>query len=149
MNLLIILFELLLAFFMLLFMNLLKEKGLNRIDTIIIPNLSLIILSSLFIKLKDYMILMLLFYIVFDYIYVYLITKQGLYKNEKVYYQNSFLTLIFGIVIYNFFLLKVNSVFVDMEVFKNFIWILIIMYFYQKLNIKRNGKYYGRRKTSC
>ena len=33
-------------------------------------------------------------------------------------------------------ILKVEYTFVDMEVFKNFIWILIIMYFYQKLNVK-------------
>ena len=78
MNLLIILLEVLLAFLILLFMNVLKEKNLNRIDTILIPNLSLIILSSLFIKLKDYMILMIFFYLIFDFIYIFLITKQGL-----------------------------------------------------------------------
>ena len=136
MNLLIIIIEFLLAFVLFLIMNILKEKKLNRIDTIVLPNISMILLSSFFPKLKDYMILLLLFYLILDFIYVFLITKQGLFKNEKVYYQNIFLSLVVGLCIYHFFLLKVNYAFVDMDVFKNFIWILIILYFYQKLNIK-------------
>ena len=136
MNLIVILMELLLAFVLFLIINIFKGRKLNRIDTILIPNISLIIISSILPKLKNYMILMLLFYLVFDYIYIFIITKQNLFKNEKVYYQNTFLCLILGIIIYQFFLLKVEYTFVDMEVFKNFIWILIIMYFYQKLNVK-------------
>ena len=136
MNLLIIILEFLLAFVLFFIMNLLKNKNINRIDTIIIPNLSMIILASIFPKLKDYMILLIFFYLIFDFIYIFLITKQGLFKNEKVYYINSLLTLLLSFLIYHFFLLKVKYTFVNMEVFKNFIWILIIIYFYQKLNIK-------------
>lgn len=136
MNLLIILIELLLAIVLFFMMNILKENKLNRIDTIVIPNISMIILACIFPKLKDYMILLLFFYLILDFIYVFLITKQGLFKNEKVYYLNIFLSLIFGLCVYHFFLLKVDYAFIDMNVFKNFIWILIILYFYQKINLK-------------
>ena len=136
MNLLIIVIELLLAFVLFFMMNILKEHKLNRIDTIVIPNISMIILACIFPKLKDYMILLLFFYLVLDFIYVFLVTKQGLFKNEKVYYLNIFLSLIFGLCVYHFFLLKVDYAFIDMNVFKNFIWILIILYFYQKINLK-------------
>ena len=136
MNLKIIIIEILLSILLFILMNYLKLKKINRIDTILIHNIIIIILASLFSKLKNYMILGLLFYIVIDYIYTFIITKQGLLKNEKIYYKNLFLTLILGIIIYEFFLLKVKYAFVDMEVFKNFIWVLIILYGYQKLNIK-------------
>lgn len=136
MNLLIIVIELLLAIVLFFMMNILKENKLNRIDTIVIPNISMIILACIFPKLKDYMILLLFFYLVLDFIYVFIITKQGLFKNEKVYYVNIFLSLIFGLCVYHFFLLKVEYAFIDMDVFKNFIWILIILYFYQKFNLK-------------
>ena len=136
MNLLIIVIELLLAIVLFFMMNILKENKLNRIDTIVIPNISMIILACVFPKLKDYMILLLFFYLILDFIYVFLITKQGLFKNEKVYYLNIFLSLIFGLCVYHFFLLKVDYAFIDMNVFKNFIWILIILYFYQKINLK-------------
>ena len=136
MNLLIVLLEFLLAMVLFLIMNFLKEKKLNRIDTILLPNICLILLASIFPKLKDYMILLLLFYLSLDFIYIFLITKQGFFKNEKVYYQNIILTLLLGLGIYHFFLLKVEYAYVDMDVFKNFIWILILLYFYQKLNLK-------------
>ena len=136
MNLIILLVELLLGILLFILMNTLKDKRINRIDTILIPNISLILLSSIFTKLKNYMILMLIFYLIIDYIYVFIITKQDLLIDNKNYYKNIFYTIILGILIYHFFLVKVEYAFVDMEVFKNFIWVLIIMYFYNKLNIK-------------
>ncbi len=136
MNLTIILIELLLAIFLFLLMNLKEIKNLNRIDNIIIPNIYLILVSSLLPKLKNYVILILFFYLTIDFIFVFLITKRGLFKNLKVYYQDRILVLILGLLSYQFFLLKVTYAFVDMDVFKNFIWVLILIYGYQKLNVK-------------
>lgn len=136
MNLTIILIELLLAIFLFLLMNLKEIKNLNRIDNIIIPNIYLILVSSLLPKLKNYVILILFFYLTIDFIFVFLITKRGLFKNLKVYYQDRILVLILGLLSYQFFLLKVTYAFVDMDVFKNFIWVLILLYGYQKLNVK-------------
>ena len=96
----------------------------------------MIILSSLFTKLKNYMILFLIFYLVLDFVYTFLISKKELLIDTKNYYINSIITLGIGIIIYQFFLTKVEYAYVDMEVFKNFIWVMIIMYFYNKLNIK-------------
>ena len=117
-------------------MNYLSEEKINRVDTILIPNISMIILSSLFTKLKNYMILFLIFYLVLDFVYTFLISKKELLIDTKNYYINSIITLGIGIIIYQFFLTKVEYAYVDMEVFKNFIWVMIIMYFYNKLNIK-------------
>ncbi|MBQ8891444.1 MAG: hypothetical protein IJ068_01100 [Bacilli bacterium] len=136
MNLLVLIVELLLSSILFLLMNYLSDNKLNRIDTIIIPNISMILLACIFTKLKDFMILFLIFYLVIDFIYVFLISKKSLLINNKNYYLNSIITLIIGIIIYQFFLLKVEYAYVDMEVFKNFIWVLIIFYFYNKLNIK-------------
>ena len=136
MNLLILMAAILLSLIMFLLMNYLNDNKLNRMDTILIPNISMILLSSIFTKLKDYMILFLIFYLVIDFIYVFLISKQYLLINKKNYSINSIFTLGLGIIIYQCFLLQVKSTFVDMEVFKNFIWVLIILYFYNKLNLK-------------
>ena len=117
-------------------MNYLSEEKISRIDTILIPNISMILISSIFTKLKNYMILFLIFYLVIDFIYIFVISKKSLIIDNKNYYINSILTFILGIIIYEFFLLKVKYSYVDMEVFKNFIWVIIIMYFYNKLNLK-------------
>ena len=136
MNLLILIVIILLSMVLFLFMNYISENKLNRIDTILIPNISMILISSIFTKLKDYMILFVVFYLVFDFIYTFLISKKNLLIDNKNYYINSLITFILGIIIYQFFLLKVTYTYVDMEVFKNFIWVMIIFYFYNKLNLK-------------
>ena len=136
MNLLILIVTMLLSLILFLFMNYIGEEKLNRMDTILIPNISMIILASIFTKLKNYMILFLIFYLVFDFIYTFLISKKELLIDTKNYYINSIITLVIGIIIYQFFLTKVAYSYVDMEVFKNFIWVMIILYFYNKLNIK-------------
>ena len=117
-------------------MNCLSDSKINRIDTILIPNISMILLASIFTKLKNYMILFIIFYLVIDFIYIFLISKKSLIIDNKNYYINSILTFALGIIIYEFFLLKVEYAYVNMEVFKNFIWVMIILYFYNKLNLK-------------
>ena len=136
MNLLIIIIEFFLSLIIFLLMNYLTEKKINKIDTILIPNISMIILASIFTKLKNYMILYIILYLTIDFIYTFMISKKNMLINKKNYYINSILTLVIAIIIYQFFLLKVKYTYVDMEVFKNFIWILIIIYLYNKLNIK-------------
>ena len=136
MNLLTLIIEILLSIVVFLLMNYLSDNKLNKIDNILIPNISMILLASIFVNLKNYMILFLIFYLVLDFIYIFLISNKSLIINKKTYYINSIITLIIGILIYQFFLLQVEYAYVDMEVFKNFIWVLIILYFYNKLNIK-------------
>ena len=136
MNLLIVIIELLLSFILFIIMNYFSDNKLNKFDIIIIPNIMMILLASIFTKLKDFMILCIIFYLVIDIIYVFLISKKSLLINNISYYLNSIITLIIGVIIYQFFLLKVEYAYVDMEVFKNFIWVLIILYLYNKLNIR-------------
>ena len=136
MNLLILIIMIFLSFVLFLSMNYLSDEKINRIDTILIPNISMILLASIFTKLKDYMILFIIFYLVIDFIYIFLISKKSLIIDNKNYYINSILTFILGVIIYEFFLLKVEYSYVNMEVFKNFIWVMIILYFYNKLNLK-------------
>ena len=136
MNLLILIILIFLSLVLFLTMNYLSEEKINRMDTILIPNISMILLASVFTKLKNYMILFLIFYLVIDFIYIFIISKKNLIIDNKNYYINSILTFILGIIIYQFFLLKVEYAYVNMEVFKNFIWVMIILYFYNKLNLK-------------
>lgn len=136
MNLLIVLLEILLSFILFLLMNYLGDKRINRVDSILLPNIIMILLASMFTRLKNYMILFIIFYLVFDFLYLFVISKKDLLINKKNYYLNTLYTLVIGIIIYEFFLMKVKYAYVDMEVFKNFIWVLIILYLYNKLNLK-------------
>ena len=136
MNLLILIIVIFLSFVLFLSMNYLSDEKINRIDTILIPNISMILLASIFTKLKNYMILFIIFYLVIDFIYIFLISKKNLIIDNKNYYINNILTFALGLIIYEFFLLKVEYAYVNMEVFKNFIWVMIILYFYNKLNLK-------------
>ena len=136
MNLLSLFILILLSLLMFIIMNYLNDFKLSLFDRIIIPNISMIILSSIFTKLKQEIIIFLIFYIFIDCIYLFVISKQELLVDAKNYFLTSIITIFIGIIIYYFFLLKVEFSYVDMEVFKNFIWVLIILYFYHKLNLK-------------
>ena len=128
MNLLILLVIMLLSLFLFIGIDYVGENKINKIDTIIIPNVCMIIIASLFTKLKDYMILFIIFYLVIDFIYTFLISKKELLIDTKNYCLTSLMTLIVGTIIYEFFLTKVEYAYVNMEVFKNFIWVMIILY---------------------
>ncbi len=134
MNIVSILLSLLMALILFFLMNYLKRKNLSLNDSIIIPNIYMIIIAS-FNNLKDYALLILISYFILDILNMVLVDKKDLLINDKSYYKSVIITLIIGHLIYYLFLVKVENVFLDMEVFKNFIWLLIILYFIKKLNI--------------
>ena len=136
MNLGIIILEIGLGFCLFLIMNFLKKKKISRYDLIILPNILMIILASIMPWFKDYTLPLLIFYLAFDVLYIAIISKKQILEDEKEYYKTLALTLLLGIIIYNFYLLKVTKAFLDMEIFKNFIWVLIILYFLKKINIE-------------
>ena len=134
MNIVNILLSLLMALILFFLMNYLKRKNLSLNDSIIIPNIYMIIIAS-FNNLKDYALLILISYFILDILNMVLVDKKDLLINDKSYYKSVIITLIIGHLIYYLFLVKVENVFLDMDVFKNFIWLLIILYFIKKLNI--------------
>ena len=134
MNIVSILLSLLMALILFFLMNYLKRKNLSLNDSIIIPNIYMIIIAS-FNNLKDYALLILISYFILDILNMVLVDKKDLLINDKSYYKSVIITLIIGHLIYYLFLVKVENVFLDMDVFKNFIWLLIILYFIKKLNL--------------
>lgn len=136
MNLKIILFQVLLSLLLFIIMNYFLKKEMKQIDRIILPNIYMILVASFLPWFKDYTFSIIIFYLILDLLYLGMVTKKQILVNKKNYYQGLLLTLFTSIMVYHFFLLKVETAFIDMEVFKNFIWVFIILYFYQKLNIK-------------
>ena len=130
-----IIITILLSFLLFIIMINLKRKGLNEGDRVILPNIYLIIVASLFPKIKEYCLLLIISYLVIDIINLMLVNKKDLLTSSKAYYKTVALTLGLGIIIYYLYLLKVDNAFLDMEIFKNFVWLLIIIYFIKKLNL--------------
>ena len=95
----------------------------------------MIIIASLIPSLKNYTLLLLISYLIIDILNLILVDKRELLANEKSYYKSMFLTLIIAHIIYYAFLIKVDNAFLDMEIFKNFIWLLIIIYIIKKINL--------------
>ena len=135
MNIGYIVITILLAFLLFIIMINLKRKGLNSGDSVILPNIYIIIIASLLPKLKEYTLLLIVSYLVIDILNLMLVNKKNLLTNSKSYYKTIGLTLLCGIIIYYLYLLKVDSAFLDMEIFKNFVWLLIILYAIKKLNL--------------
>ena len=135
MNFIMIVLIILFTFILFLIMNYLENKSISLTDKVILPNIYIILIASLVSILKDYVFLIVIFYLVFDVIYKNIITRKYYLLNRSNYLKNIVLTLTLDFLIHFFFLLKVNYAFVDMEIFKNFIWVLIIIYLYQKLNL--------------
>lgn len=135
MNIISILLTLCLALLLYFIMIYLRKKGTNLSDIIILPNIYIIIIAALIPSLKNYTLLLVIIYLIFDILNVTLINKKELLANEKGYYKTLILTLIIAHIIYYTFLIKVENAFIDMEIFKNFIWLLIILYGIKKLNL--------------
>lgn len=135
MNILYILLTILLAFILFLIMTYLKRKDTSLSDVIIIPNIYMIIIAAIIPVIKNYTLLLLIIYLLIDILNLLLIDKRELLANEKNYYKSMIITLIIAHIIYYTFLIKVDNAFIDMDVFKNFIWLLIILYLVKKLNL--------------
>ncbi len=135
MNIGYIFITILLGLLLFIIMTYLKRKGLNEGDSVILPNIYIILVASLLPKLKEYCLLLIISYIVIDILNLMLVNKKDLLTNSKSYYKIVGLTIILGGIIYYLYLMKVDNAFLDMEIFKNFVWLLIIIYFIKKLNL--------------
>ncbi len=135
MNFGIIILEVLFSIILFLLLNYLKRKKTSAKDLVIIPSIYMIIIASLIPNMKDITIGILILAIIFDILSLTYINKKDLLINEKSYYKTILLTLGLGFLVYYFFLLKVDKAFLDMNVFKNFIWLLIIIYILKKVDI--------------
>lgn len=136
----IIVLEILLAILLFIVMQVIKSReGTLRY---LLPNIYIIVVASIFKELKNYTFIVIILYLLFDIINEYIISNKETLIDEKNYYKDTLLTFIISIIVYNFYLLKVDDAFIDMNQFKNFIWVLIILYIYQilKKSKKTNPK---------
>ena len=142
MNFKITVLEVLLAIILFIIMQLVKNKAKEKTLIYLLPNIYLIIVASIFKELKNYTFIIIILYLLFDIINEYIISNKETLIDEKNYYKDTLLTFMISIIVYNFYLLKVEDAFIDMNQFKNFIWVLIILYIYQilKKSKKTNPK---------
>ncbi len=127
--------ELLLGLILYFLLTFLKKKNIKTIDMIILPSIYLILISAIIPSLKDISFWILVIYFGIELLSLAFLNKKDLLMNEKNYYKNIFLTLLLGFLIYYFFLLRVDNAFLDMNIFKNFVWLLIILYALKKLDV--------------
>lgn len=132
MNFKLFLLEILLAFVLFFIMLFLKKKKEETI-IILIPNIYMIIVASCFNFLKNYTFLIIVFYLLIDILNIFLISKKETLVNDEIYFKDIFLIFIISLIIHNFYLLKVENPFININEFKNFIWALIIIYLYNIL----------------
>ena len=132
MNFKIAVLEILLSILLFIIMQVIKK---NKEETLryLLPNIYIIIVASISNELKNYTFIIIILYLLFDIINEFIISNKETLIDERTYYKDTLLTFLLSIIVYNFYLLKVDNAFVDMNQFKNFIWVLIILYFYQIL----------------
>ena len=138
MNFKVAVLEILFSILLFVIMQIVKNNNKEESLIYLLPNIYLIIIASIFKELKNYTFIIIVLYLLIDIINEYIISNKETLIDEKTYYKNTLLTFSISLIIYNFYLLKVDDAFVDMNQFKNFIWVLIILYFYQIL--KRSNK---------
>ena len=131
MNFMIIIYEILLALLLFIMMEVIKNK--NKEDSLIylFPNIYIILVASIFTSLKNYTLIILILYLLFDIINTYVLSQKESLIEDSIYFKNILITFIIGLIIYNFYLLPVDNAFFNINEFKNFIWILVILYLYQ------------------
>lgn len=131
MNFFIVIYEILLALLLFIMMEVIKNKTKEDSLIYLFPNIYLILVASVFTSLKNYTLIILILYLLFDIINTYVLSQKESLIEDSIYFKNILITFIIGLIIYNFYLLPVDNAFFNINEFKNFIWVLVILYLYQ------------------
>lgn len=131
MNFFIVIYEILLALLLFIMMEVIKNKTKEDSLIYLFPNIYLILVASVFTSLKNYTLIILILYLLLDIINTYVLSQKESLIEDSIYFKNILITFIIGLIIYNFYLLPVDNAFFNINEFKNFIWVLVILYLYQ------------------
>ena len=131
MNFMIVIYEILLALLLFIIMEVIKNKTKEDSLIYLFPNIYIILVASIFTSLKNYTLIILILYLLLDIINTYVLTQKESLIEDSIYFKNILITFIIGLIIYNFYLLPVDNAFFNINEFKNFIWMLVILYLYQ------------------
>ena len=131
MNFMIVIYEILLALLLFIMMEVIKNKTKEDSLIYLFPNIYIILVASIFTSLKNYTLIILILYLLLDIINTYVLSQKESLIEDSIYFKNILITFIIGLIIYNFYLLPVDNAFFNINEFKNFIWILVILYLYQ------------------
>ena len=131
MNFMIVIYEILLALLLFIMMEVIKKKTKEDSLIYLFPNIYIILVASIFTSLKNYTLIILILYLLLDIINTYVLSQKESLIEDSIYFKNILITFIIGLIIYNFYLLPVDNAFFNINDFKNFIWVLIILYLYQ------------------
>ena len=131
MNFTIVIYEILLALLLFIMMEVIKKKTKEDSLIYLFPNIYIILVASIFNSLKNYTLIILILYLLLDIINTYVLSQKESLIEDSIYFKNILITFIIGLIIYNFYLLPVDNAFFNINEFKNFIWVLVILYLYQ------------------
>ncbi len=112
-----------------------KKKRSSMLDIVLISNIYLLLLAGLFTTYhitdnNDNIFFIVLFQILESIIYQSIILELPLSGKQEYPYQTEIITLISSYLINILFINQVNNVFLDIEEFKLFIWLVIIVYLF-------------------
>ena len=131
MNFMIVIYEILLALLLFILVEVIKKKTKEDSLIYLFPNIYIILVASIFTSLKNYTLIILILYLLLDIINTYVLSQKESLIEDSIYFKNILITFIIGLIIYNFYLLPVDNAFFNINEFKNFIWVLVILYLYQ------------------
>lgn len=131
MNFTTFIYEILLTLLLFIVMGVIKKKTKEDSLIYLFPNIYIILVASIFTSLKNYTLIILILYLLLDIINTYVLSQKESLIEDSIYFKNILITFIIGLIIYNFYLLPVDNAFFNINEFKNFIWILVILYLYQ------------------
>ena len=131
MNFMTFIYEILLALLLFIMMEVIKNKTKEDSLIYLFPNIYIILVASIFTSLKNYTLIILILYLLLDIINTYVLSQKESLIEDSIYFKNILITFIIGLIIYNFYLLPVDNAFFNINEFKNFIWVLVILYLYQ------------------
>lgn len=139
MNLFIILVQVIFTVPLFCIMEYFNKKELSTIQKILIPVIYIIVLSGLFVEVKDNVYLIVIFEFFLHNFYINNIVNKEILINKKEYYMNSFISILLSIFVYDYFISRVDSVLPMAEEIRPLIWFLIILFSYNlfKENVKK------------
>lgn len=130
MNVFVILIQLLFTIPLFCIIEYFNKKDISVIQKILMPVVYMIILAGLCNEIKANIYLVVIFEVILHDFYINNIVNKDILVNKKEYFINSLISIILSIFIYDYYIIKVDSILPLPSEFRSLLWFLIVIFIY-------------------
>ena len=135
-----IIFQILLTIPLTMILNHFKNEENNKINSIIIPSIYIIVVSALIPVVKENIFLIVIFEIFIRNFYITSVINRQNETGPLAFITESIVSIALSLFVYNYFIGQVETVIPNPEDIKSFVWFLIILYLVYLYSLSTKNK---------